>query len=566
MVERYYTGYVNNQYEDYNGGKFSFGEEVLARYITQEEPTYQGNLLIEALPPIFSFEHLSEIIQRVPVFSEIEREKSITYRLHAVYRLQDYLLPMPKYLETEAKISIAIRRGYIGKNIMTPEFLKKLRFTSKFLSDVKASKQFKELIIASSNNSSDAPAYSIIGISGAGKTTAVNNILSFYPQNIVHTGFSTDKFLFRQLSWIKIDCTYNGSIKGICEKFFLQVDKILGTDYFRNYASATHTVDFMIIAMAHVAQIHGLGMLVIDEIQHLKKSKNGSVDSLNFFVCMMNEIRLPILYIGTYKAIDNLFAQEYRQGRRADGMGCVEWNRLMQDDEWNYFLEDMWQYQWTKNYTSLTQEINDIMYKKSMGIIDRAKKIFMAVQFDAIVSGLELITAKKIIEIADKNFILTKRFIDALEKDDIEEIAKFEDIKSTKIEHLFEHALEDAKRKEKVITLLNEINGAEKKKKNEIINDIVLLIIEFGYEYDKVLKITREVVDEFGIKKGLEFLKKKVANQLLEQDSTLGDKKENKKKENRKNNKHQIDIKEFNERSIVDTLQGVSTADDNNTI
>ena len=96
----------------------------------------------------------------------------------------------------------------------------------------------------------------------------------------------------------------------------------------------------MIISMIKVAQKHALGMLVIDEIQHLANSKGKAGNALDFFVTLMNEIKLPIVTIGTYKAIKHVLAKEFTQARRSSGLGEVEFKNIKSGDEdiWDYFI------------------------------------------------------------------------------------------------------------------------------------------------------------------------------------------------------------------------------------
>lgn len=47
--------------------------------------------------------------------------------------------------------------------------------------------------------------------------------------------------------------------------------------------------------MSQLANAHALGLLAIDEIQHLSRSKSGgSQEMLNFFVTMVNTIGVPL--------------------------------------------------------------------------------------------------------------------------------------------------------------------------------------------------------------------------------------------------------------------------------
>ena len=51
--------------------------------------------------------------------------------------------------------------------------------------------------------------------------------------------------------------------------------------------------------MSQIANVHAIGVLIIDEIQHLSMSKSGGVEKmLNFFVTLVNVIGLPVVMIG----------------------------------------------------------------------------------------------------------------------------------------------------------------------------------------------------------------------------------------------------------------------------
>ncbi|MDT3705044.1 MAG: ATP-binding protein [Thermincola sp.] len=106
-------------------------------------------------------------------------------------------------------------------------------------------------------------------MSGVGKTTAVEKVLSLYPQQILHTKYKGKPLFLTQLVWAKIDCPFDGSLKGLCLSFFAYVDRILGTGYSKKFSSDRMTVDAALPRMAQIATTHCLGLLVIDEIQHL---------------------------------------------------------------------------------------------------------------------------------------------------------------------------------------------------------------------------------------------------------------------------------------------------------
>jgi hypothetical protein len=509
--------YGDNQYEEYHGGRFYYKEQVNARYIKQEELDYMENPLIEALPPVYTIEQIAEKLHKLPLYSPEERKKSEEYRIQAISRLKNFLYVFSKHIEIEKKLSLVLRRGYSTKNITTPTFIEKVKFTSKLLNADWCKDKLENLQCIS--NSSDTPmaGFSLIGISGGGKSTALNNILTMYPQCIVHTDYDGHKFLFKQLVWIKIDCTYNGNIKGLCTKFFEEVDKVLGTNYERKFGNKRNSVDDMIIAMAHIAQIHALGTLVIDEIQHLASFKSGADEVLNFLVTLENEIKLPMIYIGTYKAAKKVLSLDFRQARRASGIGEIEWEFLpSSDDEWEGFIEEMWNFQWTKKESPLTQELKDLFYKKTVGITDRIIKLYVACQLQAILSNMEEITPALVEKIADEQMPLTKRMISALRDKNLEDLVKFDDIHILDIDKMVENANEKLKFKNDLKNVLKSEVYKTKLKKSEVLNELTLLIAQIGFTEKNAIEIANSVIAEHGFDKNIDFLKRQVGKKISE--------------------------------------------------
>ncbi|AWK50554.1 hypothetical protein DIC82_05665 [Clostridium beijerinckii] len=509
---KYFKNYINNQYEEYCDGIFRHGEQVNARYIEQTEPTFQGNELIEALPPERDVEKCFEGLYRPPVFSTIERGESKTYRINAIFRLMNYITPVLKNFEIDKLLSIVIRHGYVSKRIKSPEYIKELKKHSDLLnSEYMKMKNSLNCICDSSLSSSSG--FSLFGISGAGKTTAINNSLNYYPQVIKHTGNEEDRFLFTQVTWIKIDCSYNGGLKGVCQKFFEELDKLLDTDYLRKHGNTRNGVERMIIAMAHLSLQHGLGIFVIDEIQHLCGNINGE-HLLNYFVTMMNEIKLPVVYIGTYKAYKTILAKDFRHARRATGISNIRWDRLVNNEEWDMFITDLWKYQWTSKESILTQEIKNIMYEKTGGITDRIIKLFMAVQVNAIETGKEIITPNIIKKVAKENFALTVDMIEALENGNLKKLAMYDDLYSPDISKMIETA-KQTKLQEEVKAIYDNNIKSKKDTELQIRNNIEIALCKFGYDSKEIRKSLDVVIKAYGIKKDESFLLKQTCKILI---------------------------------------------------
>lgn len=507
--------YFLNQYEDYNEGRFYYKEQVNARYIEQSLPEYKDNLLIEGLPPSYTIKELLNILEKAPLYSEEERQQSVDYRVQALFRLEHYLAINVDHIELACKIDSIIRRGYASKRIFTPEFVKKINFTSNMLFRNDNEDRMKTLECIPDSTFVSASGLSIVGVSGGGKSAAIEEILSLYPSCIVHNNYKNEKILFKQVPGLIINCSHNGSPKGVCKAFFEELDGILGSEYQKKHGNRHCSIEDMFISISHLSLIHGLGLLVIDEIQHLTDSTYGKDKLLNFLVTLENKVKVPIVLIGTYKAVNDVLTSDFREARRASGIGEIEWKNMKKDAEWNRFIKNLWKYQWTKNKVELNENFIDLLYDKTMGITDRVIKLFIAAQLKAILCGFEEISSELIREIADKYMFLTKDMILALKENDINKLAKLKDIKSTEIDNFIENMKRDSRERAEATKILEKERTEVFYKKVDIKNELKMTMLLIGVGEVEADKIANFMIEKYGLNKDIAFLKNKILNEYL---------------------------------------------------
>ena len=548
----YYENFEISQYEDIvKNGKFFFREHVNARYIRQEQENYSGNLLIESLPPIKNLEQSFDFLKRYPNYSENEKSCSVEYRIHSIFRLLDFLIPLSSNLMTDQYLSIVIRNGYMNKRIGTREYWRMIEKSNRNL--INGEKNDLELSAQYSIASNTSNGFLVIGSSGCGKTSGINNSLSFYPQVIKHfLDVDGMKSFFTQIPWIRVDCSYDGRISGVCYHFFSEIDLLLGTKYVEKYGRIT--IDKMIEAISFLSLKYAIGALIVDEIQYIKHTKNGE-ELFNFFVTLSNTIRIPIIYIGTYKASNTILGEQYAKGRKSEGIGAVEYYRLDSDDiEWNTFIETLWKYQWVKNITPLTQEFKDVMFKRSIGIIDRVIKIFMAAQLEAIFSGEERITIDLINNVADNKFKLSEKIIREFESGNKADINKYDDIVTPDIK--LEEYLNRNLAANKINEIYNSKSFKESINKQQTIDTIIHILHQtMDFKKDDIEKVAVIVVNKLGHDKDVNVLIKEVAKELLKIE--IGNEKNIKPKNNKGTRKQKVP-KNFVEDNIKGVLDGIN--------
>jgi len=74
-----------------------------------------------------------------------------------------------------------------------------------------------------------------------------------------------------------------------------------------------------------------------------------------------------VLLGGTFKALQ-IFKKDFRQARRAVSEGNIIWDRMDKNsDEWDFFIETLWEFQYLKEKTELTNEIKEFFYDQCQG-------------------------------------------------------------------------------------------------------------------------------------------------------------------------------------------------------
>jgi len=245
---------------------------------------YRGNPLIEALPPIMNVSQIKDGLSGNIKFDPKDIFAESSRRVHIIAQLlDDFFQPIANHLQLETKISIMIRQGYIGRNLDDGTW------NSHMQNGYERVMTGNMEVFRFEQAKSTARSLSLIGCSGSGKSTTLNRILATYPQVIFH-----EKYNFTQIVYLKLDCPHDGSLKNLCYHFFRAIDEVLNTNYEAKYALKRHSVETLLALMSQIANVHAIGVLVIDEIQHLNLKGSGGVEKmLNFFVTLVNVIGLP---------------------------------------------------------------------------------------------------------------------------------------------------------------------------------------------------------------------------------------------------------------------------------
>ncbi len=412
---------------------------VSAIYSSHELPAdYVGNPLIEALPGILPHSEVIASLRKEPRFDASERNFSMESRLHFVARLfWDYFQPMEQHIRIWDYLSVCIRQGYIRRDPLKASSAERVNEL------YAAAMERRKPNIDDRGYIPNSVGFAIIGVSGVGKSTSVSAILNMYPQVITHTAYKGKTLDRKQIVWLKMDCPHKGSERGLCLNFLAQIDHLVGTNYYTTYEKRA-TVDTLLTLMTRIAASYSLGLLLVDELQHLASGKDTS-KMLNFFVTLENTIGVPVVLMGTPGALPLLQA-DFRSARRCCAHGDIFWNPLKWDasvknSEWELFLSRMWRFQWIRKPQKISPEYVRTMYEETQGIEALAVILFILLQEEALRNESETFDVDTIRKIAQKNMKIVQPMLNALRSNDPKKIAQYSDVISVFVDDFHsEHA------------------------------------------------------------------------------------------------------------------------------
>ena len=383
---------------------------------------YGNNPFIAALPPIKTLRGIIDGMALPPHYNKAERNYPPHVRYHCVGRLAHYFEPLSRHAELAQRLDLVLRRGYVGRNPTTHDYIRHLQNGAQRV-------ESNDLNVSPLHPvQNTALSFALIGCSGIGKSTSMERVLHLYPQCITHE----TPFSLVQVTWLRLDCPSKASAKALCTAFFAEMDRLLDTNYLAMYGNTRASENQMLVHMAQVANLHALGVLVIDEIQHLIGMKSESQVLLNFLVTLVNTISVPVILIGTLGA-QPLLQKNFRQARRASGFGDLTWFNLQPGTEWNHFADRLWRFQWLPEPGEATDDFRAVLYEESQGILDIAVKIFILAQLRCLkheeVKGKSTkISPSLIKKVGREDFKLVQPMLEALRKNDHRALLKYDDL------------------------------------------------------------------------------------------------------------------------------------------
>lgn len=329
--------------------------------------------------------------------------------------LQDWFFFPVKLIKIYNAIFSVLYRSYRARH--KSGIINLLNRTIKWFDDAKQNKTSPPRY-----DSIAVPGFSIVGISGVGKTTSVIKILTTCFQQIIQREGGA------QLTYVMTNCTHDSSLRGLLVQFISKVDLCLTSDYTKKYVKRDFNVHMLEAAIANICIRHHIGAWIIDEIHNLNSIQRQSQDQIvNFLKNINSIIGLPIIYIGTPDML-RIMSKKFEIGRKSQGIGTVVIEAFQDEsEEWESLLKAIWNHQVLRKPGKLTKQLKQFYFAKSQGIIDIVVAITILAQEEALEEGYETLNIE-LLESAYKRLPFTARGIRALASGEENVLKDFPDL------------------------------------------------------------------------------------------------------------------------------------------
>lgn len=333
-------------------------------------PEYKGNPLIEALQPKLGVDELLGKFSNYPDLDvHIRQHPDPLVREEYTIRLKQLRQPFMIYYECFRAIETAIKDGYSRKNPFSPTTAQYLHYPVDSRPSVEPKTGYFE---------PKAENITLIGASGVGKTSMLEQVLNYFPSVIEHDFYQGRRMEFtKQVVWLKVECPNNSSVRDLCEEILASLDLVMGDVK----SVSANTIGGLMMQIEQRIKSSFLGILVIDEMQRLVLKRTGGENNLlNFLHRLVNKLGVPLFFCAN-PPFDETLSKTLKAARRAESAGYIQMEPLKRNSvEWEAFIGELWEIQWTSIYNELTVELNDKIYELSLGNLDIAHRIYREAQ------------------------------------------------------------------------------------------------------------------------------------------------------------------------------------------
>ena len=348
----------------------------------------KNNKLVSMLPEMLTGEKLMEQMKMLPDYIEDIPDAPLAERLMALPDIYRIYIPSQMSAEIYSKMYISLMRS-----------LQKKQTRLATLQQIENRKAVLGMEIGGIMGGVDS--FTIIGPPGIGKSATIERAIDLIHGDRI---LITDHPYCKVIPIISVQCPFDSSVKGLLLEILRKVDEVLGSRYHESALRARMTTDMLIGSVSQVALNH-IGLLVVDEIQHVVGSKNGS-SLVGVLTQLINSSGIAICMVGTPECTV-FFESTLYLARRALGL---QYSPLPYDEEFCSLCRTMLSYRYIRDDYEVTESMLYWLHEHTGGVAASVVSLIHDVQEIAILNGSERLTMKALNEAYENRLVMLHAF------------------------------------------------------------------------------------------------------------------------------------------------------------
>lgn len=406
-TEKYEYVTLNPGQQLYNEYNLFEVDLVEAQYIKSSVPAYRGNPFIEALPLPRTLEECS-IYYDIPIigynYGSQSKADCLT-RIQLVSQLKKLRFPLPFHCTLEQEMYRALTESYSSRY----QF-----FDQDVPLEIHVGKDVENTygLLVGDESSASVSGFALLGHSGCGKSSALNILVSHYPQIISHP-YSSGKMI--QIVYLIVNCSPNSNFNALYESIGIAIDRALGISkgFYAIEVQKKRSLSQKAELIRKFVEMFAIGIIIFDEIQlvNFSGTQENTYDSL---LSLSNKTKVAIAAVGTEDAYKKMFPN-LRTARRIGSI--IKASTYCENKQYfSVIVERLFKYQWFDTPIDITPEIITTLYENTKGIIDQLISIYRYMNIDYLLSKKRPQIDSKFIEhIVKKHYSGLKDLLDVID-------------------------------------------------------------------------------------------------------------------------------------------------------
>lgn len=349
---------------------------VSAKYIPAKLALDKGNPFIEALPyPRDENSVMRSYTKLLPHYRyDTIKSMSKLDKMLQVGTLRSIRFPLPFHRMLEFHFYNALLTSYRARRQVYSHAVKTECSMNNQVS-------LSSSILTGASEEATNAGFSLIGYSGCGKSSAIDILVSHYPQVIIHEDGNGG--YFPQITYLVVNCVPNSNFFALYQGIGDAIDKAFGNinPVYAREIGRVGGLGKKADKIREYIEKFAIGIIIFDEIQ-LIDFRHTKENTFNSLLTIANRTKVAIAVVGTEDARSKMF-KDLRTARRVGAI--INGNRYCGSIEFFRFLvKSILQYQWFDTPIEMTDDLVEALYDETKGIVDQIVGVYSFMNYDYI--------------------------------------------------------------------------------------------------------------------------------------------------------------------------------------